>query len=438
MKIIQINKGNLAKELKGLRRGSSLSDPGLEGSARKIVEDVRKNGDRALFKYTKRFDRVALTGKTVRVSKKEFREARKAVPKQLLDDLIRAGKRIRDFHRLKLPSENTFRDTLGNELGWVIRPIERAGLYVPGGKAAYPSTVLMTAIPAKVAGVRELVLVTPCPGGELNPAVLAAAEIAGVDSVYKVGGAQAVAALAYGTESIPRVDKIVGPGNIYVAIAKKLVFGVVDIDMIAGPSEVLIIADGSAPAEWVAADLLAQAEHDEMAVPIVVTNSLRYAKEIEKEVSRQLLKLVRKAIAGVSVRKQGRIFVTGNIEQAIGLSNALAPEHLELCVRKPKSILKKINHAGAIFLGSMSTEAFGDYIAGPSHVLPTGGAARFSSPLSVYDFLRMPSVISISKRGFDSLSESVMNLAYSEGLEAHALSVAVRLDGNQRSGISES
>ena len=438
MKIIQINKGNLAKELKGLRRGSSLSDPGLEGSARKIVEDVRKNGDRALFKYTKRFDRVALTGKTVRVSKKEFREARKAVPKQLLDDLIRAGKRIRDFHRLKLPSENTFRDTLGNELGWVIRPIERAGLYVPGGKAAYPSTVLMTAIPAKVAGVRELVLVTPCPGGELNPAVLAAAEIAGVDSVYKVGGAQAVAALAYGTESIPRVDKIVGPGNIYVAIAKKLVFGVVDIDMIAGPSEVLIIADGSAPAEWVAADLLAQAEHDEMAVPIVVTNSLRYAKEIEKEVSRQLLKLVRKAIAGVSVRKQGRIFVTGNIEQAIGLSNALAPEHLELCVRKPKSILKKINHAGAIFLGSMSTEAFGDYIAGPSHVLPTGGAARFSSPLSVYDFLRMPSVISISKRGFDSLSESVMNLAYSEGLEAHALSVAVRLDGTQRSGISES
>lgn len=438
MKIIQINKGNLAKELKGLRRGSSLSDPGLEGSARKIVEDVRKHGDRALFKYTKRFDRVALTGKTVRVSKKEFREARKAVPKRLMDDFHKAAKRIRDFHRLKLPSENTFRDTLGNELGWVIRPIERAGLYVPGGKAAYPSTVLMTAIPAKVAGVRELVLVTPCPGGELNPAVLAAAEIAGVDSVYKVGGAQAVAALAYGTESIPRVDKIVGPGNIYVAIAKKLVFGVVDIDMIAGPSEVLIIADGSAPAEWVAADLLAQAEHDEMAVPMVVTNSLRYAKEIEKEVSRQLAKLKRKAIAGVSVRKQGRIFVTGNIEQAIGLANALAPEHLELCVRKPKSILKKINHAGAIFLGSMSTEAFGDYIAGPSHVLPTGGAARFSSPLSVYDFLRMPSVISISKQGFDSLSESVMNLAYSEELEAHALSVAVRLDESRRSGISES
>jgi histidinol dehydrogenase len=395
---------------------------------RKIVDDVRKNGDRALFKYTKRFDRVALTGKTVKVSRSEFRKARSAVPKELLDDLSLAGKRIRDFHRLKLPSGNTFRDTLGNELGWVIRPVEKAGLYVPGGKAAYPSTVLMTAIPAKVAGVKDLALVTPCPGGEVNPAVLAAAEIAGVDSVYKIGGAQAVAALAYGTESVPKVDKIVGPGNIYVTIAKKLVFGEVDIDMIAGPSEVLIIADGSAPAGWVAADLLAQAEHDEMAVPAVVTDSIAYATEISKEVAGQLLKLERKAIAGESVRKQGRIFVTRNMEQAIDLANAFAPEHLELCVAEPRSMLKKINNAGAIFLGSMSTEAFGDYIAGPSHVLPTGGAARFSSPLSVYDFLRMPSVISVSRKGFDTLSDSVMNLAYSEGLEAHALSVSVRTD----------
>lgn len=428
MKIIRITKGNLAAELKKLRRGSSLSDPALETSVKKILEDVRKNGDRALFKYTKRFDRVVLTAKTVRVSKTEFRKARSAVPKELLDDLALAGKRIRDFHRLKLPSGNTFRDTLGNELGWVIRPIEKAGLYVPGGKAAYPSTVLMTAIPAKVAGVKELSLVTPCPEGEVNPAVLAAAEIGGVDSVYKIGGAQAVAALAYGTESVPKVDKIVGPGNIYVTIAKKLVFGEVDIDMIAGPSEVLIVADGSAPAEWVAADLLAQAEHDEMAVPAVVTDSASYAAEVSKEVSSQLLRLERKAIAGESVRKQGRIFVTRNIEQAIDLANAFAPEHLELCVAEPRSILKKINNAGAIFLGSMSTEAFGDYIAGPSHVLPTGGAARFSSPLSVYDFLRMPSVISVSRKGFDTLSDSVMNLAYSEGLEAHALSVSVRTD----------
>jgi len=428
VKIIRINKANLTAELKKLRRGSTLSDPALESSVKKIVEDVRKNGDRALFKYTKRFDRVALTGKTVRVSRSEFRKARSAVPKELLDDLSLAGKRIRDFHRLKLPSGNTFRDTLGNELGWVIRPIEKAGLYVPGGKAAYPSTVLMTAIPAKVAGVRELALVTPCAGGEVNPAVLAAAEIAGVDSVYKIGGAQAVAALAYGTESLPKVDKIVGPGNIYVTIAKKLVFGEVDIDMIAGPSEVLIIADGSAPAGWVAADLLAQAEHDEMAVPVVVTDSASYAKEVSKEVSLQLSRLERKAIAGESVRKQGRIFVTRNIEQAIDLANAFAPEHLELCVAEPRSMLKRIINAGAVFLGSMSTEAFGDYIAGPSHVLPTGGAARFSSPLSVYDFLRMPSVISVSRKGFDTLSDSVMNLAYSEGLEAHALSVSVRTD----------
>jgi histidinol dehydrogenase len=409
----------------------SLNDPAHENSTRGIVEDVRKNGDRALFKYSRRFDRVSLTSKTVKVSEKEFQDARKAVPKKLMADLHVAGRRIRDFHRIKLPSENIYRDTLGNELGWVIRPIERAGLYVPGGKAAYPSTVLMTAIPAKVAGVSKLILVTPSPLGEVNPAVLAAAEIAGVDAVYKVGGAQAVAALAYGTESIPKVDKIVGPGNIYVTIAKKLVFGAVDIDMIAGPSEVLIVADGSAPPQWVAADLLAQAEHDEMAVPMVVTDSKAYAKEIDKEVTRQLRKLDRKAIAGESVKKNGRIFVTPDMERAISIANALAPEHLELCMRNPKSVLKKIKHAGAIFLGSMSTEAFGDYIAGPSHVLPTGGAARFSSPLSVYDFLRMPSVISISKKGFDSLSGSVMNLAYGEELQAHALSVGVRGGGKR-------
>ncbi|MCA9810325.1 MAG: histidinol dehydrogenase, partial [Candidatus Dadabacteria bacterium] len=302
-------------------------------------------------------------------------------------------------------------------------------LYVPGGKAAYPSTVLMTAIPAKVAGVKELALVTPCPGGEINPAVLVAAEVAGVDSVYKVGGAQAVAALAYGTESVPKVDKIVGPGNIYVTIAKKLVFGVVDIDMIAGPSEVLIIADGSSPAAWVAADLLAQAEHDEMAVPLVVTQSVRFAREVAKEVKAQLAKLTRKDIAGEAVKNQGTIFTVKGLDRAVDVANALAPEHLELCVKKPKEILKKIKHAGAIFVGSMSTEAFGDYVAGPSHVLPTGGAARFSSPLSVYDFLRMPSVISISEKGFKALSGSVMNLAYSEDLEAHALSVGVRVKG---------
>ncbi len=429
VKIIEIKSGNIEEQLKGLRRGESLTDPALESSVREIVEDVRKNGDKALFKYTTKYDRVKLTNETVKVSKKEFEDAKSRVPKKLRADLVKAARRVRDFHKRKLPKGMTFKDGLGNELGWLIRPIEKAGLYVPGGKAAYPSTVLMTAIPAKVAGVKELALVTPCPGGEINPTVLVAAQVAGVDSVYKVGGAQAVAALAYGTESVPKVDKIVGPGNIYVTIAKKLVFGVVDIDMIAGPSEVLIIADGSTPAAWVAADLLAQAEHDEMAVPIVVTQSVRFAREIAAEVEARLVSLSRKHIAGEAVRNQGTIFTVKTIDRAVGVANALAPEHLELCVKEPKKMLKKIMHAGAIFVGSMSTEAFGDYVAGPSHVLPTGGAARFSSPLSVYDFLRMPSVISISEKGFKSLADSVMNLAYSEELEAHALSVGVRVKG---------
>lgn len=426
MKIVQINIKNLLTQLSGLRRSSSLSDPELESSTKKIVDDVKRNGDKALFKYTKRFDKLDLTKRTVKVKAREFERAESLVSKELRADLINAAKRIREFHKHKLPVENIYKDKLGNELGWLIRPIERAGLYVPGGKAAYPSTVLMTAIPAKVAGVDELVLVTPCPGGELNPTVLVAASIAGVDSIYKVGGAQAVAAMAYGTESIPKVDKIVGPGNIYVTIAKKLVFGQVDIDMIAGPSEVLIISDGSSPVSWVAADLLAQAEHDEMAVPLLVTDSREFGKEVQKEVSRQLKSLKRRNIASQAVKSQGRIFIVKNIDEAAQVANTLAPEHLELCVKNPKALLKKIKNAGAIFLGSMSTEAFGDYVAGPSHVLPTGGAARFSSPLSVYDFLRMPSVISISKKGFQKLGDSVINLAYSEGLEAHALSVKVR------------
>jgi histidinol dehydrogenase len=426
MKIVQINIKNLLTQLSGLRRSSSLSDPELESSTKKIVDDVKRNGDKALFKYTKRFDKLDLTKRTVKVKAREIERAESLVSKELRADLINAAKRIREFHKHKLPVENIYKDKLGNELGWLIRPIERAGLYVPGGKAAYPSTVLMTAIPAKVAGVEELVLVTPCPGGELNPTVLVAASIAGVDSIYKVGGAQAVAAMAYGTESIPKVDKIVGPGNIYVTIAKKLVFGQVAIDMIAGPSEVLIISDGSSPVSWVAADLLAQAEHDEMAVPLLVTDSREFGKEVQKEVSRQLKSLKRRNIASQAVKSQGRIFIVKNIDEAAQVANALAPEHLELCVKNPKALLKKIKNAGAIFLGSMSTEAFGDYVAGPSHVLPTGGAARFSSPLSVYDFLRMPSVISISKKGFQKLGDSVINLAYSEGLEAHALSVKVR------------
>lgn len=427
MIIEKLNSKNYREKIFKLRADNSHNDPKLEGSVRKIVDDVRKNGDKALFKYTKRFDKFELGRNNIKVSKKEISDAEKKLSSRIKSDLRKAAARVKSYHNTKKPLKHTYKDSLGNELGWLIIPIDRVGLYVPGGKAAYPSTVLMTAIVARVAGVKEIVLVTPCPKGELSDEVLYAAKISGVDSIYKIGGAQAVSALAYGTDSVPGVDKIVGPGNIYVAIAKKLVYGVVDIDMIAGPSEVLIIADGSCPSQWVAADLLAQAEHDEMAVPVCVTTSARFAKEIRSSVLDQLSRLSRKDIAGESVRNQGRIYVVSDLNFAIEVSNNFAPEHLELCVEKPKQLLSKIRNAGAIFMGATSTEAFGDYIAGPSHVLPTGGAARFSSPLSVYDFVKMPSVISISKQGFNKLSKSVMNLAYSEGLEAHALSVKTRL-----------
>jgi histidinol dehydrogenase len=428
LKIIQLKKGNLEKRLKGLRRETSFADSRIESSVKKIVEDVRRNGDAALFKYTKKFDKVELSPRTVKVSSREVERAEIQVSEEIKSNLALAAERIKDYHEKKLPQEKTFTDSLGNELGWVLRPIERVGVYIPGGKAAYPSTVLMTVIPAKVAGVEEVILVTPCPNGEINPTVLVAAYMAGASAVYKIGGAQAIAALAFGTYSIPKVDKIVGPGNIYVTLAKKLVFGIVDIDMIAGPSEVLIISDGSSPAEWIAADLLAQAEHDEMAVPILVTNSLEFAREVKQEVSRRLKTVERQRIAKEATRNQGRIFVVDTLDDAIHVANAVAPEHLELCVENPKAILPRVKNAGAIFLGSLSTEAFGDYIAGPSHVLPTGGAARFSSPLSVHDFLRIPSVISISESGFKELKDSVINLAKAEGLEAHALSVKVRFD----------
>ena len=428
MKIINITPQNINRRLNEIRKNAATFDPKLVRSTEKIVEDVRNNGDKALYKYTKKFDRLSLNKSTVGVTNKEFSQARKLVSKELIKDLEKAAKRIESYQKKKLPKDKLYKDQLKNELGWLIRPLERVGLYIPGGKAAYPSTVLMTAIPAKVAGVKDLVVVTPCPDGNVNPEVLVASKIAGVDKVYKVGGAQAVSALAFGTESISKVDKIVGPGNIYVTIAKKLVYGFCDIDMIAGPSEVLVIADGSCPANWVAADLLAQAEHDEMAVATLVTTKTDYAKIVKKEVNKQLSELQRKDIASASIKNNGKIFIVENLNIAAEISNAVAPEHLELCVKLPKTLVKKIVHAGAIFLGSMSTESFGDYICGPSHVLPTGGAARFSSPLSVYDFIRMPSLISVSNNGFKSLSDSVVSLAYSEGLEAHALSVKKRLE----------
>ncbi len=426
MRIIRIGKKDLDSKVIGLRSKESEKDLKLRDSVNKIVDDVKRNGDRALFKYTEKFDEFVLSEKNVKVSRDEVERAKRAVSKEIRSYLRIAAKRIREYQKNRLPRGKTYTDSLGNRLGWVVRPVERVGIYIPGGKASYPSTVLMTAIPARVAGVEHVSIVTPCPKGEINPEVLFASSIAGVDSIYKVGGAQAIAALAYGTESIPKVDKVVGPGNIYVTIAKKLVFGDVDIDMVAGPSEVLIISDGSLPAEWVAVDLLAQAEHDELAVPILVTNSIRFANEVDRQLSVSLKTLTRKVIAKKAIDRQGRIFVVESLQDAARVANVIAPEHLELCVRRPRSILKMIKNAGAIFLGNISTEAFGDYVAGPSHVLPTGGAARFSSPLSVYDFLKMPSLISISKKGFNKLCDPVMGLAESEGLEAHAISVKVR------------
>jgi len=426
VKVIELNK-NFERKLKDIRPSIGGFDQNIVNTVSKIVEDVRRNGDSALFKYTRRFDKFDLNTKNIKITGKEIKKAKNEITTKIRNHLKISARRIREYQKSILPKERTYRDRLGNELGFAVRPIDRVGIYVPGGKAAYPSTVLMTAIPALVAGVKEIAIATPAPNGELNSVVLAAASISGVSEIYRIGGAQAISALAYGTDSVPKADKIVGPGNIYVALAKKIVYGEVDIDCIAGPSEVLILSDGTGKPEWIAADLLAQAEHDEMAVPLLVCTSINFAKHVIKEVKKQLKDLQRRDIAAEAIKRNGRAFIVKSIDDAIKVSNAVAPEHLELCIKSPKSVLKKIKHAGAVFLGHMSAEAFGDYIAGPSHVLPTGGAARFSSPLSVYDFIKMPSVISVSQKGFNKLSGSVIDLAYSENLEAHALSVKVRM-----------
>ncbi|QMU56415.1 MAG: histidinol dehydrogenase [Candidatus Mycalebacterium zealandia] len=425
MKITNVNSANIKKQTDAARRNASNFDSKTVANVSAIVERVRKGGDSALFSLTKKFDGASISAKTVEVSHSEAVAAVKKVSKSVIRDLKLARSRIERYQKQKLPRPGAMKDALGNRLGWITRPLERVGIYIPGGKAAYPSTVLMTAVPAKVAGVSEIVMATPCPGGELNPEAIAAAQIAGVDRIFKIGGAQAVAALAFGTRSVPRVDKIAGPGNIYVTIAKKLVYGEVDIDMMAGPSEVFIIADGSCPPEWVASDLLAQSEHDEMAVPVLAATSRAYAVKVKKALLEMAQGIERKKIAGASIRNNGKIFVVSTLRQAVALANAMGPEHLQICVKNPRALLPLVRHAGAIFLGSLSTEAFGDYICGSSHVLPTGGA-RFSSPLSAADFVKTPSVAEMSARGFEKLSGAVVNLARAEGLTAHALSVTTR------------
>jgi histidinol dehydrogenase len=427
MKIIDSQQKDVAVELKRIvNRGESATED-VASAVREVVERVRKEGDPAVLEFTEKFDRATLTLKDIRVTPEEIKDAYEQVEPRKVDALKLAAQNIRAFHEKQRISSWVSQEADGVILGQLARPIRSAGVYVPGGKACYPSSVLMNVIPAKVAGVEQLIMCSPVPGGKLNPYILVAADIAGVADIYKIGGAQAVAAMAYGTATIPKVDKIVGPGNIYVATAKRYVFGQVDIDMIAGPSEVLIIADDSADPVFVAADLLSQAEHDELASAILVTASRPLAKRVDAEVERQLAALLRKEIARKAIDRFGAIVLVKDLHEAAEVSNSIAPEHLELSVEKPFELLAQIRNAGAIFLGHFSPESVGDYVAGPNHVLPTGGTARFFSPLSTDSFMKKSSLIFYTKEGLDKVGEAVTQIADVEGLEAHGNTIRVRM-----------
>ncbi|MDO3377659.1 histidinol dehydrogenase [Geoalkalibacter halelectricus] len=427
MRILRFSDAAFEPTLHKIVHRAAAAEGDVSFTVQEIIDDVRRRGDSALIEYTEKFDRLSLTAATLEVSGEEIEQALAAVSEESLAALRLAAERIAAFHAKQ--KEQTWLCTEEEDvlLGQMVRPLERVGIYVPGGKAAYPSSVLMNAIPAKVAGVAEIIMVVPMPGGEVNPHVLAAAHLAGVDRIFKVGGAQAVAALAFGTQSVPRVDKITGPGNIYVATAKQQVFGQVDIDMIAGPSEILIINDGSGEPAHLAADLLGQAEHDELASAILITTDEKMAKKVAKEVERQLGQLARESIARQAIEQFGAILIARDLDEAIAFSNRIAPEHLELAVDNPFELLPRIQHAGAIFLGHHTPEAAGDYLAGPNHTLPTGGTARFFSPLSTNDFVKKSSIVSFSRRGLERLGRDIVHIAELEGLEAHARSVSLRL-----------
>ena len=393
-----------------------------------IIADVRARGDAALIELTARFDRLTLTPETLRFSEAEVEALVASVPDHERAALELAAERIRAYHLRQMPQDHSWTDPEGAMLGWRWTPVSAAGLYVPGGLASYPSSVLMNAIPAKVAGVERLAIVVPTPDGVANPLVLLAARIAGVDEIYRIGGAQAVAALAYGTETIPPVDKITGPGNAYVAAAKRRVFGKVGIDMIAGPSEILVIADQDNDPDWIALDLLSQAEHDESAQSILITDSPAMARAVAAAVERNLASLERRAIAGPSWRDYGAIITVPDLDVAAALSNRIAPEHLELCVADADALSAKITHAGAIFLGAWTPEAIGDYVGGPNHVLPTARSARFSSGLSVMDFVKRTTLARMTPAALRAIGPAAETLAISESLEAHGLSVRARLN----------
>ena len=392
-----------------------------------IIQDVRDRGDDAVLELTTKFDRLDLTADTMRFSEAEVEQYIATVSPEDCAALELAAQRIRAYHERQMPEDAFWIDESGAELGWRWTPVSAAGLYVPGGLASYPSSVLMNAIPAKVAGVERLAITVPTPDGVVNALVLLAAKLSGVDEIYRIGGAQAVAALAYGTQTIPAVDKITGPGNAFVAAAKRRVFGKVGIDMIAGPSEILVIADGDNDPDWIALDLLSQAEHDESAQSILMTDDAAFAQKVSDAVDARLQTLERRAIAGASWRDYGAMIVVPNLDVAANLSNRIAPEHLELCVADPMALSEKITHAGAIFLGAWTPEAIGDYVGGPNHVLPTARSARFSSGLSVMDFIKRTTLARMTPDALRAIGPSAERLATSESLEAHGLSVTARL-----------
>ncbi|WP_408609338.1 histidinol dehydrogenase [Defluviitalea raffinosedens] len=412
-----------------LLKRSQLNFKNVQDIVDDIIDNVRNNKDEAVLDYTRQFDQVSLTSQTIKVTEDEIQEAYKKLDEKLISILQKAADRVRSFHEKQKGNSWIAPDEKGTILGQMVMPMESVGVYVPGGKAAYPSSVLMNVIPAQVAGVKRIVMVTPPQkDGSVNPGVLVAAKISGVTEIYKIGGAQAVAALAFGTETIPKVDKIVGPGNIFVTLAKRTVFGHVSIDSIAGPSEILVVADDSANPVFVAADLLSQAEHDELASSILVTTSKELAYAVKDELIRQTEKLSRKEIITNSLKDFGAIIIVNTIDEAIEISNKIAPEHLEVCTREALSLLPKIKNAGAIFLGHYSPEPLGDYMAGPNHVLPTSGTAKFFSPLNVDDFMKKSSVIFFPQEALKELSDDIIIFAEAEALTAHANSVRVRFE----------
>lgn len=429
LNILKYDKNECNSIVEQILNRSQIEEQNKQETVNEIIKEIKEKKNKALFHYTKKFDKIKLNTKTIKINKKEIEEAYKKTDKKLIEIIKKSSERIKKFHE-KQKTNSWFETSENGEiLGQMVRAIENVGVYVPGGKAAYPSSVLMNVIPAKVAGVKNIIMTTPAQeDGTVYPTTIVAAKEAGVDQIYKVGGAQAIAALAFGTESIPKVDKIVGPGNIYVALAKRTVYGYVNIDSVAGPSEILIIADDSANPVYVAADMLSQAEHDELASSILITTDEQLAIKVNEELDRQTEKLKRKEIIKKSFENFGAIIVTKTIDEATYLANKIAPEHLEICVNSPFEILPKIQNAGAIFLGHYSPEPLGDYMAGPNHVIPTGGTARFFSPLCVDDFIKKSSIISFDKNALKPLYKDIINFAEAEGLTAHANAIRVRFE----------